>query len=196
MPLILGSESQSRREILNNFSLPFIQVPSHFDEESIPYEQDPGHHALTLALKKNELLQKSYPDEVILTADTVICCNNQLYPKPRDEQEAFEFLSTFSGNWQSVFTAVVVSQKGLIFSDIQETKLLFNLLSSRQIQQFHRNCLFTTKAGGYGIEKCGNLIISRLEGSYDNVLGLPINSVHQLLLQVGIDLWDYLKPFS
>ncbi|MGR3912863.1 MAG: nucleoside triphosphate pyrophosphatase [Candidatus Rhabdochlamydia sp.] len=196
MRIILGSESKSRREILSDFSLPFEQVPSHFDEESVKYEGDPKNHALTLALKKSETLGALYPHDVILTADSVVTCQGNIYNKPVSQEEAFNFLMTFSGNWQSVFTAVAVRKGEDVYSHVEETKLLFNPLTPYQIQQFHSYCQFMTKAGGYGIEKCGNLIISRLEGSYDNVLGLPVNSVQKLLLQVGIDLWDYLKPLS
>lgn len=195
MRIILGSQSPNRREILGYFSIPFIQVPSHFDEESVPYERNPGDHALLLSQKKSETLYSQYPQDVILTADSVVYCDGKLYNKPRDEEEAFSFLSTFSGTWHSVFTGVTVRKGPTVYSDVEETRLLFNPLTPDQIQKFHHHCLFKDKAGGYAIEKSGNLIVSRLEGCYDNVLGLPINTTRRLLLKVGIDLWDFLKKF-
>ncbi len=191
--IILGSQSPKRREILGHFSIPFVVVPSDFDEESIPYEGNPGQHALILSQKKNEVLQKQYPNEVILTADSVVYSDGKLYNKPANEEEAFSFLSAFSGKWQSVFTGVTVSRGPLVYSDIEETKILVNNLTPEQIKKFHSSIFTLDKAGGYTIEKSGILIVSRLEGCYDNVLGLPINTTRKLLLKVGIDLWDFLK---
>lgn len=193
MQIILGSQSPNRREILSYFSIPFIQVASNFDEESVPYAGNPGKHALLLSQKKSEMLYPHYPEDVILTADSVVYCDGKLYNKPQNEKEAFEFLSTFCGKWQSVFTGVTVRKGSLVYSDVEETKLLFNPLTPHQIKQFHQYCLFKDKAGGYAIERIGNLIVSRLEGCYDNVLGLPVNTTCQLLLKVEIDLWDFLK---
>ena len=191
--IILGSQSPKRREILGHFSIPFVVVPSAFDEESIPYEGNPGQHALILSQKKNEVLQKQYPNEVILTADSVVYSDGKLYNKPANEEEAFSFLSAFSGKWQSVFTGVTVSRGPMVYSDIEETKILVNNLTPEQIKKFHSSIFTLDKAGGYTIEKSGILIVSRLEGCYDNVLGLPINTTRKLLLKVGIDLWDFLK---
>ncbi|MBP7075058.1 MAG: septum formation protein Maf [Rhabdochlamydiaceae bacterium] len=191
--IILGSQSPKRREILGHFSIPFMVVPSDFDEESIPFAGNPGQHALILSQKKNEVLRKQYPNEVILTADSVVYCDGKLYNKPANEEEAFSFLSAFSGKWQSVFTGVTVARGPIVYSDIEETKILVNTLTPEQIKKFHSSIFTLDKAGGYTIEKSGILIVSRLEGCYDNVLGLPINTTRKLLLKVGIDLWDFLK---
>jgi septum formation protein len=175
------------------FSLPFVQVASDFDEESIPFQGDPAKHAMLLSQKKAEALSLRFPNEVILTADSVVFCKGKLYNKPRDEHEAAEFLKTFSGNWQSIDTGVTVRLGPEAHTDFEETKLLFHKLTPEQIKKFHTHCYFLDKAGGYAIEKSGNLIVSRLEGCYYNVMGLPINTVQKLLLKVGIDLWDFLK---
>ncbi|MGD0664906.1 MAG: nucleoside triphosphate pyrophosphatase [Rhabdochlamydiaceae bacterium] len=193
MQIILGSQSPRRREILGTFSIPFIVVPSSFDEESVSYDGDPAKHALLLSQKKNEVLRAQYPSEVILTADSVVYCNGKMYNKPGDEKESFSFLSDFSGNWQSVFTGVTVSRGPLVFSEVEETKLLFNTLNADQIKKYYTATYTLDKAGGYTIENNGKLIVSRIEGCYDNVLGLPINTTRKLLLKVGIDLWDFVK---
>jgi septum formation protein len=193
MKIILGSQSIKRREILGHFSIPFTVVPSAFDEESVVFEGDPGPHALLLSQKKNAVLREQYPDEVILTADSVVYCDGILYNKPRNLDEAFSFLTAFSGKWQSVFTGVTVARGPLVYSDIEETKILVNSLTPDQIKKFHASVFSLDKAGGYTIEKSGILIVSRIEGCYDNVLGLPINTTRKLLLKVGIDLWDFLK---
>lgn len=191
--IILGSQSPKRREILGYFSIPYIVVPSDFDEESIPFGGRPGEHALLLSQKKNEVLQKKYPTDVILTADSVVYCNGKLYNKPVNEEEAHSFMQEFSGNWQSVFTGVTVSRGPISHSAFEETKILVNALTPEQIRKFHSSIYSLNKAGGYTIEKSGILIVSRLEGCYDNVLGLPINTTRELLLRVGVDLWNFVK---
>ena len=193
MKIILGSQSPRRREILGTFSIPFEVVPSSFDEESVRFEGDPGKHATLLSQKKNEVLREAYHDDVVVTADSVVFCNGRLFNKPQDEKESHEFLSALSGNWHSVFTGVTVARGPLVFSDVEETRVLLNLLSPDQIKKF---CMATTtldKAGGYTIEKNGKLIVSRVEGCYDNVVGLAVNTKGKLLLKVGIDLWDFVK---
>lgn len=195
MKIILGSQSPRRREIMSFFSLPFIQVASDFDEDSIPFEGNPAKHAMLLSRKKAETLSVRFPKDVILTADSVVFCKGKLYNKPRDEHEAADFLTTFSGNWQSITTGVTVRRGPEVYTDFEETKLLFHTLTPDQINKFHTHCYFLDKAGGYAIEKSGNLIVSRMEGCYYNVMGLPINTVQKLLLKAGIDLWDFLKSF-
>ena len=96
MKIILGSQSPRRREIMDYFSLPFVQVASDFDEDSIVFDGNPAKHAMLLSQKKAETLSVRFPNEVILTADTVVSCKGKLYNKPRDEHEAVEFLRTFS----------------------------------------------------------------------------------------------------
>lgn len=195
MQIILGSQSPRRREILEYFSLPFVQVASEFDEDSIPFKGDPAAHATLLSQKKAETLAKRYPKDVILTADSVVFCKGKLYNKPADEHEAFQFLSKICGEWQQVITGVTARRGSEIHSGHEETKLLLNRLSPEQIRKFHSHCYFLDKAGGYAIEKSGNLIVSRIEGCYYNVLGLPIQVTRNLLLKLGIDLWDFLKSF-
>lgn len=195
MQIILGSQSQRRCEIMGYFSLPFIQVPSNFDEKSIEYQGDPEAYVTMLSQKKAEVLAAEYCKEIILTADSVVFCEGKIYNKPANEEEAFRYLDELGGRWHSVYTGVTARKGPKVYSANEETRILFHKLSPLQIKKFHRHCYFLDKAGGYAIEKSGNLIVSRLEGCYYNVLGLPINTTRNLLLNVGIDLWDFLKSF-
>ena len=194
--LILGSQSPRRGELLGYFSLPFIQAASAFDEGSIPFEGDPRAYAARLAEKKGEALLPQYPDDLILTADTVVYYQGKLYNKPKDREEAFAFLSELSGQWHHVFTAVCLRQGARTFAGVEETRILFHKLTEHQIHLYHKHCHFLDKAGGYAIQGAGGMIIERIEGAYDNVMGLPLTLTRTLLLKAGIDLWDYLKPFS
>lgn len=193
MHLILGSQSPRRREILGYFSLPFTPVVSGFDEETVPFEGDPATYVKTLAKKKGEALTFRYPDELILTADSIVYCEGKVYHKPVDLKEAASFLQELGGRWHQVYTGLAVRKGSEVYEGHEETRLLFHKLSSKQIEAFHQHHHVLDKSGGYTIEGQANLIVSRMEGCYYNVLGLPINATRNLLLNFKVDLWDYLK---
>jgi septum formation protein len=192
MRLILGSQSPRRKEILNYFALPFVQIPSAFDEDTVEFRGDPGKYAQELSVKKAQELARRFPEDAILTADTVVYLGGKIYNKPKDEHEAFSMLRTFSGNWQQVFTAVTVQKDKAVFSAYEETKILFHPLTDEQIHLYLRSSSFLDKAGGYAIQGTGSILVSRIDGCYYNVMGLPVTLVQQLLLKVGIDLWKHL----
>ncbi len=191
--ILLGSQSPRRKEILGFFDLPFKQVASNFDEDSIPFEGNPVAYATKLAEAKAAALSSHFPDEIILTADTVVFLKDKIYNKPRDAAEAAQFLRELGGHWHTVHTAVHLRHGEFSCSDSDTTKLLFYRLSDEEIAQFHKHVYFLDKAGGYAIEKCGQLILEKMEGCYYNVLGLPINATRRLLEKVGIDLWHHLR---
>ena len=195
MRLILGSQSPRRKEILGFFAYPFVQIPSAFDEDLVVFQGNPSQYAQELSLKKARELATRFPDDVILTADTVVYFDGKIYNKPKSEMEAFSMLRTLSGNWQHVFTAVTVHKQGIFHSGFEETKILFNPLTDDQIRLYHKSISFLDKAGGYAIQQAGSILISRMDGCYYNVMGLPVNTVKELLLKAGIDLWRFLKPF-
>ena len=191
--LILGSQSPRRKEILSQFSLPFEQASPPFIEEDIPFQGDPVEYAQVLARGKADSLRKQFPRALILTADTVVYCKGRIYNKPQNFEEAVSFLTNFSGQWQSVFTAVAVRCGPVEYFSCEETKVLFNPLTPDQVHRFLSTISWQDKGGGYTIQGIGSLAIRKIEGCYYNVTGLPVNTVRELLLKMGIDLWDYLK---
>lgn len=190
---ILGSQSIRRREILSYYSLPFEVVPSYFDEDAIPFFGDPGEFACLLSKAKAQTLFARFPDSVILTADTIVYLDGKSYGKPRDAQDARQTLQALSGRWHSVFTGVTLISGERTFEQFEESKVLFNPLSSFQIEEYVKTQTWADKAGGYAIQNGGSLMIKKLEGCVYNVIGLPINTVRELFGHIGIDLWHYLK---
>jgi septum formation protein len=193
MKIILGSTSPRRKEILSFFSIPFKQESSDCDESQIPFSKDPQKYACLVAEKKGEILSKKFPDAIILTADTVVFCKNTIYNKPESEKEAQQMLSNLSGSWHQVFTGVSIKKGALSFTQAEETKILFHPLTDKQIKAYHQHFYFFDKAGGYAIQEGGGIVVKRMEGCFYNAMGFPITTVRELLLKVGIDLWDYLK---
>ena len=194
MRLILGSGSPRRKEILGFFALPFDQIPSDFPEETVPFTGDPIAYVKTLSEKKGELLAKKYPDALILTADTSVFCKGTIYNKPEDKKQAFQFLSELAGNWHDVFTGVTLRKGDQFISNVENTRVLFHPLTPKQIHTYHENFYYGDKAGGFCVEGSGNIIVKRIEGCFYNVLGLPINPLQELFSQMGVDLWQHIKP--
>lgn len=191
--LILGSLSPRRRELMSHYKIPLTLAAPPFIEEEIPFEGDPGAYVVKLAKGKAESLHRSHPDGVILTADTAVFYDGKIYNKPATFEEAKSFLKTFSGHWVSVFTGVAVWNNHHIYAHFEESKLLFNQLSDKQIESFLKAIHWHDKAGGFTIQGFGALIIKQVDGCANNITGLPINLVHKLLLKAGIDLWDHLS---
>lgn len=191
--LILGSQSPRRKEILSYFSLPFEQISPDFDEESVIYKGFPNNYVCEVSLGKALSLQKRFPNDIIITADTIVWKDGKIYCKPKNVEAAFDALSELSGQWHSVFTGLTLCSNHQFYSLFEETKVLFNNLTPEQIRHYHTKLHWADKAGGYAIQMAGGLAIQKIDGCYYNVMGLPINKVRTLLLKIGIELWDYLK---
>lgn len=193
MHLILGSQSPRRREILSYFSLPFQQKTPLFDENTIAFQNNPEEYVCLLSEGKALALSAQFPQAAILTADTVVYQNGRVYPKPANVQEAYQALFELQGKWHSVFTGVCLHHEGKQFKQWEETRVLFNPLTPEEILHYHSKIHWADKAGGYAIQMAGGLVVKRIEGCYYNVMGLPINTVRELLKHIGIELWHYVR---
>lgn len=196
MQIILGSSSERRKYILDFFSLPYKQVDSNFDESKVSQKLPPEEYTTEIAKQKALSLAQIYTKEIILTADTVVYFKGKYLLKPKDEKEAFNMLKTLSGSTHEVYTGVCVKTENDIFIKHEKAKIIFNEISDREIKLYHRNFYFSDKAGGYAIQKGGSILVKGIEGCYYNIMGLPINTLRELLMNAGIDLWSYLKPLS
>ncbi len=192
MRLILGSQSPRRKEILGFFSIPFEQISSHFAEELVPFEGDPVAYAKILAKGKAASLKSRFPKAVILTADTIVYHEGKILGKPKDDQESFSMLSSLNGSWHTVYTAVTAQCDGKEATACAETRVLFHKVSENALKQYHLAFKGSDKAGGYGIQMGGSVIVNRMEGCFYNVMGLPISETCTVLSEMGIDLWHYL----
>lgn len=193
LPIVLGSQSPRRKEILEYFSIPFIQVCSFFDESSVPYSGNSESYAIAVSEGKAKTLMERYSKHPILTADSVVSLNEKLYEKPKNEEEAFSFLLQFSGCTHHVYTGVTLIFNDEIISDVEHTEVLFNELNEEQIHRYLRQNLWRDKAGGYTIQNYGGLLVKEIKGCYYNVMGFPINTVAKLLRNADIDIWHHLK---
>lgn len=193
MQFILGSQSPRRKEILSFFDISFTQISPSFDEDAIPFHDNPQEYVQILAKGKADSLAQNYQNSLVLTADTIVYRAGKIYGKPKDQKEAFQYLRELSGQWHSVFTALALSVNDEIFQIVEETRVLFNELRDEQMENYLHKLALSDKAGGYMIQGAGSLIVNRIEGCYYNVMGLPVNALCKLLNLAGIDLWKHLK---
>lgn len=191
--LILGSRSPRRKETLNYFSLPFEQISSSFQEESVPFSGDPGQYVIDIAEGKAKDLLAKFPDRLILTADTIVFQEGKIFGIPKDEKQALETLLSLEGSWHEVYSGVTLCNADRCDSLFEKTSVLLNTLSQTEIESYLSHKIWTDKAGGYAIQKSGGLLVNQIVGCFYNVMGFPINAIQKLLLKNGIDLWDYVK---
>lgn len=190
MRVILGSQSPRRREILQFFSIPLVVTSSDFDESKVSFTGDVNRYVQEIAEKKGEALLKAFPTDIVITADTVVVFEKEILLKPSTDEEARKTLKKLSGKSHLVVSGVSVRKGEKVYSGADTTLVIFNELSDQQIETYIKGAHGQDKAGSYGIQERGSLLVKRIEGCFYNVVGLPVNTLNALLKQVGIDLWD------
>lgn len=189
--IILASASPRRREILKSVGIPHKVVTSSVDEEYVG-SPSPDELVKGLALRKLRAVKEEIGDErLILAADTVVYCDGIALGKPKDEVEAFSMLSMLSGRVHSVYTGIAMSKNGDLVLDSDETKVTFRELSVSETEGYIKTGEPFGKAGAYAIQEIGGVFVTRIEGSFHNVVGLPIERVvYHLINDYGIDIFD------
>lgn len=187
---ILASASPRRRELLEQVGAEFEIIPAE-GEEAITSSQ-PQEVVLQLSAQKAaEVADKLQgEDAVILGADTVVVYEGQILGKPRDEEDAMRMLSMLCGNTHSVYTGVTLIRlqdgKSEICSFYEETKVTMYPMTEQQIISYIRTGEPMDKAGAYGIQGRGALLVEKINGDYNNVVGLPIAKVFQMIEGNGV----------
>lgn len=183
LDIILASKSPRRSQLLQQAGIPF-RIQTLDVEESYPAELPSLDVAPFLAHKKangvQELLQKE--NQVLLTADSVVILNDTIYGKPANREEAIKVIGELSGNKHTVVTGVCLKSmaKEVVFSGISH--VFFEVLTPEEIEYYVDNFQPYDKAGSYAIQEwIGLCKISRIEGTYHNIMGLPVDLVYQQL---------------
>ncbi|NMA55395.1 MAG: septum formation inhibitor Maf [Firmicutes bacterium] len=190
--LILASKSPRRRQLLANLGVLFDIIPSRAVEAEVTVN-DPGQLVETLALRKAEAVASSMPDReerLVIGADTIVVLDGTILGKPKNDQEAAAMLRRLSGNWHQVFTGVAVfaTKSGSFDSAHEQTAVKIRSLSGKEIAAYVATGEPLDKAGAYGIQAKGALLVERIDGCYFNVVGLPLVKLAELLARYGVDL--------
>lgn len=184
--VILGSGSPRRKELLAMLDIDF-EVRSAGDvDESYPADLPAEEVPLYLARKKsNAFLSGLRENELVITADTVVICDNNVLGKPADTEEAFRMLKMLSGRKHAVVTGITVATREIQISDTAITEVEFAPLSDETIREYIGRYRPMDKAGAYGIQEwIGAVAVKGIDGSFYNVMGLPLHLLTTLLLRI------------
>ncbi|MCS5663233.1 MAG: Maf family nucleotide pyrophosphatase [Flavobacteriales bacterium] len=180
--IILASQSPRRKELLELLDLNFIVEVREVDEV-FPKSLDVTKVAEYLAKLKASAFTDIHADQIVITADTVVILDKQILGKPKDKTEAAKMLQSLSNRSHRVITGVCMKSKDKIISFSNTTKVFFKELTSSEIEYYIENYKPFDKAGSYGIQEwIGAIGITKIEGSYFNVVGLPIQELNEQLL--------------
>ncbi len=172
--LILASRSPRRKTILDMIGIPFRQVPGSVAEEDLL--GDPEYVVEHWAMMKARQVSAEYPGNPVLGADTMVGLDDRLLGKPVTYSEAIDILGMLSGRWHTVYggVALVWEERGIEFGFSEKTSVRFRKLSNKEIEAYADTGEPMDKAGAYGIQGIGSLLVDRVEGCYFNVMGLPV----------------------
>jgi len=193
--MILASKSPRRLEILNEFGIKKIKVIVAEIEE-VSDKTDLIEQVIDIAIKKGLEVAKSYPDEFVLSADTVVILDDEILGKPKDCDEAFITLTNLSGRTHKVVTgySLINKSKGIFISSYDKTIVKFKKLSKSDINWYIKTGEPMDKAGSYGIQGVGSgILIERIEGEFYNVMGFPISKFVDDLKKYSINIQDIIE---
>ena len=184
--LLLASASPRRAELLTAAGIPFEVRPAHIDERILPGEEA-VEYASRVALEKARVVQAASDGRPVLAADTVVVVDRQILGKPADSDDAKRMLRMLSGRAHEVVTAVVlVSEKGSFVTGTEVTTVEFMLLNKAEIDWYVATGEPSDKAGAYAIQGLASRFVTRIEGSYSNVVGLPVALVYAMCSRAGL----------
>jgi septum formation protein len=185
--LVLASESPRRRELLESMGLTFDVHPSGVDETNVS-GGEPENFARTLARNKALEIAEIRPDNWVIGADTIVVLNDDVLGKPADANDASAMLRKLSGRVHQVITALCIARANPSYSEVRSvsTRVQFKTLSDDEIRAYVNTGEPMDKAGGYGIQGAGAFLVRAIEGSYTNVVGLPLCETLEWLMELRL----------
>ena len=188
-PIILASQSPRRRELLGLYGIPFVVDPSQADEEHV--QGTGAQRVQKLAQLKCAEVAARHPGRMVLAADTLVCVDDEILGKPKDEQDASRMLHLLSGRAHEVHTGVCLRlPDGHELCGVETTRVFFLPLSEQSIRRYIATGESMDKAGAYGIQGRAGIFVSHIEGSPSNAIGLPLGLLTRFLTQAGVDFFE------
>ena len=189
MNIILASNSPRRRELLGQMGLKDFQVSAPNVDETVEPGLSPDEMVEELSLRKaRAAAEKAGPEDLVIAADTVVALDGKVLGKPRDREDAFAMLSALSGREHRVYTGVTVLRGEEAATGHEETTVAFRALEPGEIRGYIATGEPMDKAGAYGIQGLGALLVSGIRGDYCSVVGLPVFRLGRMLADFGVEL--------
>ncbi|WP_027702483.1 Maf family protein [Metaclostridioides mangenotii] len=184
MNIVLASASPRRKEILENYNVKFNIIKSDIDEVILGHES-PVQAVVRLALEKGMDVASKNQADLVIAADTIVVLNDKILGKPKDESDAYKTLNSLSGREHQVVTGIslinLAENKKVVDYVVSDVK--FKHLSDKVISDYLKTGEFQDKAGAYGIQGYGALLVDEIKGDYFNIVGLPISKLSDLLIK-------------
>lgn len=188
MDIILASGSPRRKELLTQIGVKDYRVVVSDVDENVDRDMLPDQMVEELSRRKALAVRDTVGDDaLIIAADTVVSLEGEVLGKPSDETDAFRMLSALSGNRHQVYTGFTVLRGGEAVTSHEMTNVTFRELEAQEIMDYIATDEPMDKAGAYGIQGLGAVLISGIEGDYFNVMGLPVYRLGRVLAGFGVD---------
>jgi septum formation protein len=184
MSIVLASASPRRQELLRNAGIEFMVHPAEIDETPRP-DEPAQQFAERMAREKAHAVGHSFSEELILAADTVVVVEGQILGKPKDEDDAARMLRLLSGRQHSVITGICLLNRDSEDVRSETTAVQFSALTESDIRSYIASGEPMDKAGAYAIQGIASGWISKVEGDYNNVVGLPVDLLWRMLRDFG-----------
>lgn len=187
--IVLASGSPRRRELLERIGISdfIVRVPEV--EEVVPEGLSPEQVVIHISREKAEAAAKLCgPEDIVITADTMVFLDRDRLGKPRDEAHALAMLTALQGRRHTVCTGVTVRQGSRRLTEAESTDVFFRPASQEELLHYIATGEPMDKAGAYGVQGRGALLVERLEGDFFNVMGLPVLRLSRMLKQFGVTL--------
>lgn len=189
--IILASASPRRAELLRRVGLDKIRLAAPRAEERIEPGTPPEEAVAYWSREKAAIVAPQFaPEDIIIAADTIVWFDGHILGKPADKADAFKTLTLLSGHWHWVYTGVTVMRGGDTLTETESTKVLMRPLTGPQIEAYIETGDPMDKAGAYGIQNHGALLVKRIDGDFYNVMGLPLYRLSVMLTQFGVNLLE------
>ena len=189
MAVILASQSPRRRELLGQMGFTDYIIRPAQGEEIIDPDLSPDKLVEELSRQKcAEVAALSDADDLVIAADTVVAIDGTVLGKPRSEQDAYAMLSRLSGRHHTVYTGVTVSRGGKVLTAHEATRVHFRPLTSAEIETYIATGEPMDKAGSYGIQGYGAMLVEGISGDYFNVVGLPLCRLYLMLKELEAEM--------
>ena len=189
MKIVLASQSPRRRELLERMGITKFEICPDTEEERAPEGLTPDRLVEYLSADKARHVAGHFaPEVIIIAADTVVAVDDRVLGKPHSRDEAVEMLNLLSGRSHTVYTGVTVRKGETVCTRHECTRVTFRPLTGAEIEAYVDSKEPMDKAGGYGIQGLGCLLVQGIEGDYYNVMGLPVCRLGQMLRTVGLDV--------
>lgn len=185
--IILASGSPRRQELLGRMGIRDFTVSVPQVDEVCPEGLTPQETVCHISRQKSAAVHAA-ADDIVITADTMVFLDGKRLGKPRDEADALRMLSALQGRHHTVCTGVTVRQGGKMLTRAQSTQVWFREASTEELKNYIRSGEPMDKAGAYGVQGLGALLVERIDGDFFNVMGLPVLLLSRILAQFGVTL--------